>query len=176
VNLLEFNHQHVIALLKLLQNVDPIQLMLQLLVEKLQLNNVNKDVHLALHQLDQDQLELHLHHINLLHLNLHNLLHVIVMDKLLQLVDHHQLMDQLLAEQTFVENAKRNAHLHNQFNLFMQHQFNNLHNQSLFNQHQFNLFMHHQFNNQSLLHQFNLFNQYQFNLFMQHQHNQLEHH
>jgi hypothetical protein len=98
VNLLEFNHQHVIALLKLLQNVDPIQLMLQLHVETLQLNNVNKDVQLVLHQLDQDQLELHLHHINLLHLNLHNLLHVIVMDKLSHNAVHLQLMDQLLAE------------------------------------------------------------------------------
>jgi hypothetical protein len=110
VNLLEFNHQHVIALLKLLQNVDPIQLMLQLHVETLQLNNVNKDVQLVLHQLDQDQLELHLHHINLLHLNLHNLLHVIVMDKLLDNVDHHQLMDQLHVEQELTLLAKQDVH------------------------------------------------------------------
>jgi hypothetical protein len=45
VNLLEFNLQHVIAMLKHLQNVDLIQPSLQLLAERLQLNNVNKDVH-----------------------------------------------------------------------------------------------------------------------------------
>jgi hypothetical protein len=79
VNLLEFNLQHVIVLLKHLQNVDPIQLMLQLHVERLQLNNAKQD---ANH-------------------NQHNQHHVIALLKLFHNVDHHQQMDQLHVEHKF---------------------------------------------------------------------------
>jgi hypothetical protein len=59
VNHQRFNQQHVIALLKHLQNVDPIQLSLQLLAETLQLNNAKQDA--EEHQLNQ--LEEYHHHI-----------------------------------------------------------------------------------------------------------------
>jgi exopolyphosphatase/pppGpp-phosphohydrolase len=102
VNLLEFNLQHVIALLKHLQNVDLIQPSLQLLAERLQLNNVNKDVHQDLlnqfNQLDQDQLEQHQHHTKELQFNHQP---AIVLHQLFHNVDHHQQMDQLHVEHKF---------------------------------------------------------------------------
>jgi hypothetical protein len=91
VNLLEFNLQHVTVQDKHLQNVDPIQLMLQLLVETLQPNNVNKDVQLVQHQLEEH------HHLIKHQLEEHQQL-VIVMDKQLHNVDHLQQTDQLHVE------------------------------------------------------------------------------
>jgi hypothetical protein len=78
------NQLHVIVTDKLLNNVDHHQQMDQLHVEQELTLLANKDVLLQL------QLELQF--------NLHNLLHVIAKDKLLNNVVHHQLMDQLLAE------------------------------------------------------------------------------
>jgi hypothetical protein len=67
VNQLEFNLQHVIALLKHLQNVDPIQLMLQLHVERLQLNNAKQDVEELLQIFVQTKIVMITVHAQLIH-------------------------------------------------------------------------------------------------------------
>jgi hypothetical protein len=76
--------------------VDPVQLMLQLHVETLQPNNVNKDVQLVQHQLEEH------HHLikHQLELQQHHQL-VIALGKQSQNVDHHQQMDQLHVEHKF---------------------------------------------------------------------------